>query len=54
MHFLFGILIFTIVAVAGYFFLLAFTSFAETAIVILALVLAFLAEFTYMKIRADG
>ncbi|WP_160141668.1 hypothetical protein [Salicibibacter halophilus] len=54
MHFLFGVLIFTFVALAGYFFLSAFTSFAETAIVIFALILAFLAEFTYMKMRADG
>ncbi|QQK76984.1 hypothetical protein HUG15_16325 [Salicibibacter cibarius] len=54
MHFLIGVFIFTVVAITGYFFLSAFTSLAETAIVILALVLAFLAEYTYMKIRADG
>ncbi|WP_160112437.1 hypothetical protein [Salicibibacter kimchii] len=54
MHFLIGVLIFTFVAIAVYSILSSYTSFAETVIVLLALALALLAEYTYMKIRANG
>ncbi|MBB6448460.1 hypothetical protein HNR44_000409 [Geomicrobium halophilum] len=54
MHLVFGLLIFTVVALATYMMMASYTELSETVVVILALGFAFVAEYTYMKLRADS
>ncbi|SDI54834.1 hypothetical protein [Natribacillus halophilus] len=51
MHLIFGVLIFTVVALFVYLTLISYAPFAETVNVIVALILAFVAEYIYMKYR---